>query len=166
MKRVPLTQGQVALVDDEDYERVMEMSWHACRDSKNNVWYAKHTQSVGIKKWKTIQLHKFILRLTGKQRIDHKNGDGLDNQKENLRPCTPSLNGANRKVGVHSSPYKGVDFDSFSGSKKWRSQIMVNQKKMFLGRFETPEQAARIYDEAAIRHYGDFARTNQQMGLL
>lgn len=167
MQRVPLTQGKAALVDDEDYERVAELSWHACRDPKNGTWYAKHTRFLGKNKWKTIQLHKFILGIEGPQRVDHRNGDGLDNQKSNLRLCTASLNGANSKIKAHTSPYKGVDFNSVAhGKKKWRAQILVNKKKIYLGRFATPEEAARAYDASAIIHFGAFARTNQQMGVL
>lgn len=167
MKRVPLTKGKFAIVDDEDYERVMTLKWHACMDPKNGVWYAKHTRLIGKKKWQTIQMHKFVLKESGRHHIDHRNRDGLDNQKSNLRSCkSASMNVANCTARAHTSPYKGVDFNSVAQGKKWRAQIAINGKKVFLGRFDTPEKAAFAYDSSAAHFFGQFARTNQQMGLL
>src|SRR6185369_10082175 len=107
MKRIKLTQGKCALVDDEDFERVSQFKWVADKD-KNNLWYASRHFPLGNGKRTTQKMHTFILN--GLKKVDHKNSDGLDNQKHNLRPATTSQNGANRRKQARktSSVFKGV----------------------------------------------------------
>ncbi len=166
MKRIPLTQGKFALVDDDDFERVAALAWHACKVPNKNLWYAKHTRLISKGKWQTVAMHRLILNESGRNQIDHRNQNGLDNRKANLRSCPQRKNQWNRTASAHTAPYKGVDFNSVHPGNKWRAQIAVNGKKLYLGRFATPEEAALAYDLSAARFFGEFARTNQQMGLL
>ena len=156
---IPLTQGRVALVDDEDADRVIAAGpWHAYRNKK--TWYAKHTVCVAKGAWQSIPLHRFILGAGPEApSIDHINGNGLDNCRKNLRHCTTAENLCNaRKRRGTSSRYKGVYLDVASG--KWKAQAQVHGRRISLGRFDSEIDAAEAYDAAARRHYGEFARTN------
>lgn len=100
-------------------------------------------------------------------KVDHKNGDKLDNRKSNLRLCDDMLNQANRnkQKGKVSSRYKGVSYQSRTG--KWKAQIGVNKRRLFLGYFDSAKEAAMAYDRAAVAHVNEFAKTNfKQVGLL
>lgn len=156
MKEIPLTQNRVALVDDDDYERIVAWNWiYAGGVRKNGTPYTGYAQTVraGV----TIKMHREILGATPGQRVDHKNQNPLDNRKENLRLANNSQNIANAKryAGARH-PYKGV---AVCGAK-WRAEIRVNGKHQHLGVFETITQAARAYDRAAVQHFGEFARPN------
>jgi hypothetical protein len=108
-------------------------------------------------------MHRLILDHHA-EHTDHKDGNGLNNQKSNIRPATRAQNGQNRKLQIHSAPFKGVHhFKALGG---WTASIRVNKKKKHLGYFDSPELAARAYDAAALKHFGEFARTNQQIGAL
>jgi hypothetical protein len=87
--------------------------------------------------------------------IDHINGDGTDNRIENIRPCTRSQNSANRSSWSNTG-YKGVK----KNNKKYAAQIIVNKKYLHLGTYATPEEAAKVYDKAALQYFGEFARIN------
>lgn len=157
MKEIPLTRGQVALVDDENYEMLNKHNWQALKSYK--CWYAQRTVKVDGKR-KPIMMHRFILGLPSSRfpQTDHKNGNGLDNRKANLRICSPSENCFNRgKKSLSSSKYKGV-YRVRNG--KWAAHIKISSKDFHLGRYDREEYAARVYDAAARRHYGEFARTN------
>lgn len=94
------------------------------------------------------------------QFIDHRDGDRANNVFSNLREATRHQNGYNRKLGRdNTSGYKGVTF--FKG--RWRALIRADSQRIFLGDFDTPEEAAQAYDEAAIRYHGEFAKTNQML---
>lgn len=102
-------------------------------------------------------MHQEIL--PGYPKVDHKNGDGLDNQRSNLRPTTLSQNRANsRKTPGCSSQFKGVSWHT--KSQKWMAGIKVAQKSFNLGLYHIEEEAARAYDKAAKQHFGEFARLN------
>jgi hypothetical protein len=91
--------------------------------------------------------------------VDHRDGDGLNNQRENLRLCTHSQNMQNRRLQRNNrSGYKGVYWIKAQGV--WAARITVNRVPINLGRFDTAEQAARAYDEAALKYHGEFARLN------
>lgn len=155
MKTIPLTQGFVALVDDEDFARVSAHKWYAVR--KGRGVYARHKFTVlGVHVW--CFLHTFIL--PDANRVDHKDGDGLNNQRHNLRAATVLQNNRafKRKPRGSSSKFRGVYWPS--GRKKWTAQIEVNYKRYFLGTFEKEEDAARCYDAAAREYFGDFASPN------
>ena len=163
MKEIKLTQDQVALVDDEDLERVNQYNWCASWNPSTKSFYAiRSERSTGV----SVKVHMshFVLECQNNIIVDHKNHDTLDNQKHNLRECTSSQNGQNRKVQEgYSSQYKGVCW--YSKTKKWNAQIRLkdvfNQSyKKHLGYFDIEEEAALAYDKAARYHFGEFAYLN------
>lgn len=156
MKEIALSRDKVALVDDEDYDRVLPYRWAAYRSPVKHyeTWYAVNVD-VGT-------MHRFILEPQDAQDVDHRDGDGLNNTRENLRVCTHQQNLWNKRKpyrnGRATSHYKGVYYDKVRG--QWRAQIRVDGKTKKLGRHETEEAAARAYDAAAAYYFGEFARVN------
>lgn len=146
-----------AQVDDEDYEELNKYNWSAYKNG--NTLYALRLETLNGKS-KSILLHRTILGLINeKDFCDHKDRNGLNNQKINLRKCTRSENQKNSKSRVNcSSKYLGVDWDK--SRNKWRSQITINHKNKWLGRFYNEIDAAKAYDEAAKFHHKEFANLN------
>jgi len=147
----------VALVDDEDFEYLNQWNW--CVTFAKHTAYAQRGDYSNGKK-KTILMHRLILGLTDpKIDGDHKDHNGLNNQRSNLRIATRSQNICNTILKKQfSSKYKGVFFYKRSGL--WRVQIRVNHKVTYLGSYATEEQAAIVYNEAALKQYGEFANLN------
>lgn len=144
-----LPSGHVALVDAEDLAAVVAAGpWYANRP--RHIWYVH--RRLAYSRWQ--YLHKF---LTGYAMTDHANGDGLDNRRANLRPANTSLNNANR-IRVHGkSGFRGVDRRP---SGRWRASIQRDGRTIYLGTFDTPEEAAYAYDAVAVELFGEFARPN------
>jgi len=155
MKIIKLTQGFKTLVDDEDYDKLLEYSWHVHRG--RNTRYAVRSSHN-----KTIRMHREILRVSPDERIDHINRNGLDNRRCNLRVCTRSQNHQNMLMPPHSSRFKGVSWNKWT--EKWESRIKANGKNIFLGRFDDEQEAARAYNEAALKYFGEFALVNDFEG--
>ena len=146
MKTIPLTQGYVALVDDEDYEQVAQFKWYA--------YGGRHT--VYARNWGQGTLHKF---LTGWPLVDHRDLNGLNNTRANLRPATTAQNNWNARLrSDNTSGFKGVAWRG--DTSRWRAYIYLDGRRRNLGHFDTPEEAALAYDTAAIEHFGEFARLN------
>jgi|JI10StandDraft_1071094.scaffolds.fasta_scaffold364297_3 hypothetical protein len=158
MKQIPLTQGKFALVDDEDFEELSKYKWCAYRH--RNTFYASRSVRINGKN-KNIRMHRQVLSLVKKNEYcDHINGDGLNNQKSNLRICGNAENLLNRGKGKNNtSEFKGVTRDNRDGV--WYAQIKVNKKHFYLGRFKNKKDAAIAYNEAAKLHHGEFARLNK-----
>jgi hypothetical protein len=152
---VPLSRGLVAIVDVEDYGRVAAQgAWHAVPNHR--TFYARRNIRKPDGQRTAIALHTF---LTGWLLVDHANGDGLDNRRENLRQATGLQNHANKRgYSNNTSGFKGVTWHERLGC--WRARIGVAGRKLSLGLHETPEAAARAYDAAAIHHFGEFAALN------
>jgi len=160
MKEIQLTQGQVVLVDDEDFELLNQWKWFAIK-GQNTFYAARHVKNKN--KQTTIFLHRFIMNTTDpKIEIDHKDRNGLNCQKYNLRECDHAQNNQNKGLGKNNKTgYKGVSLckDTFR-RKKYTARIRVGNKYLSLGHFLTPENAAYAYDVAAIKYFGDFAFLN------
>jgi hypothetical protein len=154
MKEIPLNHGHIALVDDADFESVSQFKWTAL--PHHRTVYA--IRKVG----KTIQrMHRFIMELSDPAvQVDHRDHDGLNNQRGNLRPATNAQNRSNgRKPATgHTSRFKGVYWNKKDG--KFRAQIKVLQLNIYLGLFDQEIDAARAYNKAAVRHFGEFAQLN------
>jgi hypothetical protein len=150
--KVSLSNGKHALVDDEDYELVVQFNWRI-QKSCNTFYAQRHVLLNG--KRTTQSMHKLI---TGYDLTDHINGNGLDNQRCNLRRATNLQNLANRISTCGKSKYKGVSWDS--ENQKWRAQIKHNYKKTYLGLYNDEIDAAMAYDAKAIELFGEFARPN------
>ena len=160
MKKIQLSQGKVAIVDDDDFEWLSEWKWYAHKHWNTfYVWRSTNTK-LGEKR-KTIQMHRLILGLQrgdGKI-VDHINHNGLDNRKCNLRIVTNSQNCMNQRPAKNfSSKYKGVSWRT--SRKKWRAQIKLNKKTIYLGGFNSEEDAARAYNRKAIELFGEYAFLN------
>ncbi|HUR07040.1 MAG TPA: HNH endonuclease, partial [Nonomuraea sp.] len=110
-----------------------------------------------------ISLHRLLCNAQPGQQVDHRNGDGLDNRRSNLRLCTRSQNIGNaRTPRTNTSGYKGVYFERARGL--WCAEIWFNMRKRRLGRFADPKDAARAYNAAALEQWGEFARINEIPG--
>ncbi|TET80382.1 hypothetical protein E3J38_05635 [candidate division TA06 bacterium] len=164
MAEILLTQGKVAIVDDADYDWLNQWGWFAHRD--RHTFYA--VRGVHLAKYRQgIQsMHRLILGLRrgDKRQCDHRDGNGLNNQRANLRRCTRAQNQQSRRnLPLGTSRYKGVCWSN--RDRKWRSQIRVNRKWIHLGLFDSEITAARAYDARAIKQFGEFALTNKTLEL-
>ena len=158
MREIELTQDQVALVDDDDFEWVTAWKWHAHRNRKTFYveWKRKKNDILGIHN--VIWEHHFGPVPEG-YTVDHIDNDGLNNQKLNLRLATATQQHQNQRIkSDNTSGYKGVSFHRTE--QKWQARITINHKRVFLGYFSDPAEAAQARDRAVIEHYGDFANLN------
>ena len=158
MKTIPLTRGLVALVDDEDYQWLMRWKWHAL--SSGPRIYAVRNRNLGRRirkgdKQTTIMMHRIITKAPTGTQVDHTNHNTLDNRKTNLRVVTVQQNQANRR------PKHGRRFKCVAPKRnRFRAYIVLNGKYHTLGSHDTAAEAARAYDRAALKHFGEFARLN------
>ena len=154
MKKIKLTQGKFALVDDKDFEKVNQYKWHASKSY--NTFYA-----IRKKDGETIRMHRVIMGFVkgDLRQVDHINSNGLDNRRSNLRECSNQQNQFNMKARIGcSSKYKGVSWAK--GRNKWLAQIQVDDKDFHLGYFKREIDAAKAYDKKATELCGEFARLN------
>lgn len=154
-KRIPLTKGFYALVDAEDYEAIVASGpWQA--KVHGRTAYARRGVRLPDGRRTTQYMHSLITELP---MVDHVNGDGLDNRKTNLRPCTKTQNAANHRMKrTSNSGFKGVTW--YPRSERWHARLRAGRKTRSLGYYATREEAARAYDIAAIARFGEFAHTN------
>lgn len=156
MIEIELTGGVKCLVDDADFDKVRRWKWQA-KQSRNTQYAVRSGWSGGEKIF--VMMHCFILGVGPSVIVDHRNGNGLDNRRENLRVATNQQNCFNRRpLPGTSSRFKGVDFYKRNG--KWRARIKRDGRLRHLGTFDSEEEAARRYDQEARILFGEFARTN------
>jgi len=156
MKEIPLTKGYVALVDDEDYEWLMQFKWHANARTQRYV-RAVRTQRTHGSKPTMVYMHRVIANAPLGMFVDHKNGNPLDNRRQNIRICKKSENNTN--VGKRTDNTSGYIGVSKNGSG-FMAIIHVSGEIKYLGTFRTAVEAAIVRDKAALMYRGDFARLN------
>jgi len=151
---IPLTHNQNAIVDVGDFEWLSQFNWRAVWNSHTCSFYAARNVNT-----KNVYMHRVILGSAPKEETDHWNHNTLDNRRENLRKCTGTQNLSNRGMQRNNkSGFKGVYWEKDRG--KWGAMIQAKGKVICLGRFQTPEEAARAYDAAAREQFGEFAFLN------
>jgi hypothetical protein len=157
MREIPLTRGRIALVDDEDYAKLSQWRWCLNADKSGH-----ETASAYINQ-KKVKMHRIIMGVTDQLIcVDHIDGNPLNNQRSNLRLCSKAINNRNRKkIKVGHSIYKGVSWHK--RIEKWSSQIALNKEKIHIGYYLTEKEAAIAYDKAAIKLFGEHARTNSTL---
>ena len=153
---IPLTRGKNAIVDAEDFEWLSKWNWCTALTGRGPLFSFYAARSYWTKKGsRFLFMHNVIFG----DRCDHKNRNGLDNRRENLRACTPLQNSRNRGISKNNiSGFKGVSF--IASINKWRARITANGKSKFLGYFTSKELAACAYDLAAKKLFGEFAAPN------
>lgn len=154
---IRLNRGFVSLVDDEDFDEVAAVRWTVRR--RGHTDYAGRCEMAdGALRW--IYLHRQIMNAAPGEKVDHRSGDGLDNRRANLRIATNAQNGWNSRPrrGTRSG-FKGV-WPTTNRKVRWMACISRYGQRQYLGVFGTPEEAARAYDAAARRLFGEFARVN------
>lgn len=152
MKTITLTQGQIALVDDQDFEELSKYKWFAIKSVSGYTFYAGRKDH----NHKTVLMHHHILGST--IQTDHKNSIGTDNQRHNLRQCTSHQNQGNQILRMGgTSKYKGVH----RAKNRWCAQISVNGRRTYIGIFKSEEDAAVAYNNKAKELFGSFARLNE-----
>jgi hypothetical protein len=157
-KTIQLTQGKVALVDDEDYDELNKHKWCAGNDHKYERWYAHRQTRLPDGKRKLIIMHRQITDFKYKI-VDHVNHDGLDNRKCNLRSCTHSQNKKNSFVYKNNtSGFIGVSWHKYH--QKWMAYINKDNKRIHLGYFYSKEDASHAVDKKALELFGEFAVLN------
>lgn len=152
--RIPLTKGLEATIDADSLPEVWGRAW--CAYPTRQGFYAQGSQTEDSKKREFM--HRVIMDAKPGEQVDHKNHDGLDNRRCNLRIATGSQNGANQRKTRGSSRYKGVSRQV--RASKWQASIRLDSRSKHLGLFESEEDAAIAYDEAALAQWGDFAHLN------
>lgn len=158
MKKIKLTQGYVTFVDDIDYEYLNQWKWYV-RHFKNTSYAVRNIRKEDGKQT-AILMHRQILNTPKGMEVDHKDHNGLNNQRYNIRDCTKSQNQINRKP-VGKSRYMGVSIESKGSHKgRIRAQIRINGKVINLGFYKSEYQAALVYDDYARIYYGEFANLN------
>ncbi len=140
MKQIPLTQGKIALVNDEDYEFLNGFHWRAKKEF--NSYYCYTRIGHGVKNRKHISMHRLILQAKPGEVCDHIDGNGLNNCRSNIRITTARGNGQNLHI-PKTSKYPGVRIDKLG--KKWQAQIKINGKQRHLGTFDNEIDAATAY---------------------
>ena len=151
-----VNQALVVMVSDVDLDRVSAFRWSGYRMGRSGTMYA----ATGTPR---LYMHRLITRAPVGFDVDHRNGDGLDNRRENLRVCPHALNLANQAIQnrVKTSQYKGVSFDRHTRSRnKWGAYIKVNGARRWLGLHASEHEAAIAYNVAAAAAWGEYARLN------
>jgi hypothetical protein len=156
-RKIRLTEGKVAIVDQKDFYWLNNFDWFTKRNNKS--FYAVRLDN-DCAKWPTmVSMHRELMNSPEGFFVDHRNTDTLDNRSSNLRLATRSQNQWNRrKTKNTSSHFMGVSFYKRLGN--WTACINVAKKRIFLGYFDSEIDAARAYDQAAMKYHGEFARLN------
>jgi len=166
MKIIKLTKNKECIVDDKYYNELLKYKWYTNKGRSKNTFYAEtdlRKMVNGKYVGKRLNMHRLVMQLNGYdikgKRVDHKDRNGLNNQISNLRISTHQENIRNsEKQSNNTSGYKGVS--SIKNSYKWRAYINIDKKQISLGRFVNKIDAAKAYDKAALKYFGEFANIN------
>jgi hypothetical protein len=160
MLRVPLSQGRWATIDPEDAENVLQYRWYIDRSNRSGREYARSNVYLPNGKHTTILMHRLIAGFPGTRSVvDHRNGDGLDNTRANLRVCSYSNNLMNQRPRTDgTSRFKGVSWNT--KRSKWVVNIQIKGRNTYIGLAECEEEAAVLYNIAAQLFYGEYACLN------
>lgn len=156
---IPLTRGEFAVVDLADAAKVLQFNWCAMRANAGGFYAARWRRDAASRR---ECLHAFLMGYRDGFELDHRDGDGLNNRRENLRWATYAGNCSNRRkprsgLGM-SSPYKGVCWDR--RAQKYKATVTSNGRCFYVGHYPTDEEAARARDALALKLHGEFARLN------
>jgi hypothetical protein len=157
MKKIQLTQGKIALVDDDLFDYLNSFNW-SVNNSGGRSQYAMRKFRDTDGRWKALKMHHVVLgKPKGRMEADHIDGNSLNNQRKNLRWATKSQNQHNRfKQKNNTSGYKGVT--QYRRTGRWVSRVQVENKRIVLGTFETAKEAGKAYAEYVKKNLGGFAR--------
>lgn len=154
-KKNPKHKDLFAMVDDDQYESLSKYNWHYMEQQKGFFYACRNVFNEGKTRQKKIRMHCEVM---GNKYIDHKDHNGLNNQKENLRESCSKTNGYNRKQQSNlSGGYKGVSLSR----NKFKASIKINGNHNYLGTRDNPKDAARLYNDAALKYFGEFAYINK-----
>ena len=156
MRQIPLTKGQFAIVDDSDYEQLSKYRW--CAQKRDNTYHAARRQRLH-EGGAYVYMHRQIMGVESSVEVDHRDGNGLNNQRRNLRVCTSANNNFafQHKRANKTSQFRGV---SLHRCGKWRASLQISCRQIHLGLFEDEVAAASAYDAGARIHFGEFAHLN------
>lgn len=159
MKKIKLSKNKYALVDDDDFGKFSGFKWHLTNHSNRGFTeYIIRRVRLEDGRRKTIYLHREIMAAPTDKFVDHKNGDGFDNRKQNLRICSPAENNRNQSLKRNNtSGFKGVDWVELK--KKWRARIGVGGKRIMIGYFNSKLEAIEKYCESSKIYHGEFSKT-------
>lgn len=151
MKEKILTNGNVTLLNDEDYEFFKDRKCYEHSSGYATFWDKENK--------KVLYVHRFLVNPPDDMKVDHINRNKLDNQRDNLRVCTSAQNQYNTgKIASYTSKYQGVSF--CKQTKKWRVTMRIDGKCKTVGRYATEKEAALTYNKMAKKHRGEFAYIN------
>lgn len=158
MKKIGITKGLFVLVDDADYEWLAQWQWHAAGPKQ---YAARRLGKAENPAKPIVYMHNEIMKPPIDREVDHINGDNRDNRRCNMRFCTRSQNCANTRP-IKGYKFKGVAYlkGVREGGLRFHARIKVNRQVIILGNYATEEDAARAYDVAAVKYFGEFARLN------
>jgi hypothetical protein len=157
-RRIDLGEGRHTILDPPDFYRLNNFRWYA--EGEGELIYALRTVISAREKSRTVRMHRLIMNAPANRLVDHRNGDGLDNRRENLRLATPTQNMQNRRKTRRktSSRFVGPTFVKRRGD--WSSRLSYKGKRIWLGYFDSEVEAAKAYDKAARKYHKEFARLN------
>ena len=158
-KLIPLTQGKFAIVDDEDFEWLMQWKWQALPKPNGRFYAIRTVYNPATKKYTSVSMHRLVNNTPKGVLTDHRNNNGLDNQRHNLRDATSNQNCHNGSGHKNtSSKFKGVSYTK--RDDLWEAYIHLDSKKIRLGLYKEECDAAQAYNFAALDLFKDFAKFN------
>ena len=160
MKKITLSRGLFALVDDEDYEFLNQWKWYASYNKGTKSFYVVRNITLSDGTRKSLRMHRLILNCPDDMVVDHIHHDTLDNRRAHIRIVTHAMNLINRGKPIHNtSGYKGVTWHSSRGT--WHARININKKRICLGYYHDIRDAGLARAQAEEKYYGDFISKSQ-----